>query len=93
MIIIIVAITLFLVGREGLNYFYTHDSNNTVSDKIVFSNETKEIEMSSVTINIPSNFNIIQKDNYFIMDDSNREYLVTVAIYNDEFHAYRWNQP
>ena len=84
-IIILIVVILFIIGKFGLNYFYSHDSNATVSSEVKFADDLQKITVSSIDIYIPSNINVKTESNYYTMEDSKHEYVVRVDVENADF--------
>lgn len=85
MIGIIIFVSIFIVGKLGLNYFYTHDSNKSVSSSVVFNDSMQQIKVSSYEFSIPSNLIVTKGDNYFTMKDEKNEYVVRIDIQDADF--------
>lgn len=85
MIAIIVVLLSFVGFEMGLDYFYTHDSNETVSELMQLDSETREMEIDGLKFAIPLNIVIEVGDKYFTMEDDNRDYVVKVEIHDADF--------
>ena len=87
--IVIIAILAFILiyfgGKFGLNYFYSHDSNATVANEVVFDSNFSNINVSSIEFQVPTNIYVDNNNYYFTMDDVNQKYVIRVDIQESDF--------
>ena len=84
-IVTILLIVGYLGGKFGLDYYYTHDSNESVVDKVSFSDETKVIEVFGLNFTVPTNLIVENWIEYFTIGDASTDYVVRVEIHEADF--------
>ncbi len=80
MVIIIIVLFLIIGYRFGSYYFYSHDSNATVVDSVVFDEETTEVEIHSLVFKVPKNLIVENHIDYFTVQHPDKQFAARVMI-------------